>query len=545
MSEPERRVNLGGGRSTKPLRGLSLALPLLEIAILALGASLLARVALKPPVVRDFRTYLPWSAVVATAGLAALVLAAWLVVRWPAVRHATAFATLAAIVFARARAGTAYGRRRGWPAGSLGMAESFDAIGDRDYYRERAREYGPVFKTSQFGRPVACVHGLELAREVLRDTEALAGATLPYNRFLPDGSLRYMGSRVHDEEAPFFRAALSAVDLSRHEGIARETCARMLAGLSARSIECPEGSAPRADLHGWVFIVLASIFWGLGPDDPRLVELDEAQRGLRLGRGGGPRWRRELRAGLDRINALMRARSAEPDLAVSGSDRANALGAVLAADPNALDNPTRAHNLSLVFRLGLADSTSFLDWIVAMLGDHAEWQDRIRGEARRAIGVRPEGRDTVAGRFVHETLRLEQSEYLYREVARPLTIAGHNIPRGWLLRVLVQESHRDPSIFPEPDTFDADRFAGAERSRREYSPFGVDDHGCMGVPIVHFLANVLLEEVCHGYDLRVLRQAPPEKGTRHRDHWRPGSSRRIRLTPLEADGPHGSAGSGS
>ena len=61
-------------------------------------------------------------------------------------------------------------------------------------------------------------------------------------------------------------------------------------------------------------------------------------------------------------------------------------------------------------------------------------------------------------RIVMETLRLEQSEYLYRETTRDIEHKGVVIPRGWLVRLCVRESHQDPAIFANPDVFDPDRF---------------------------------------------------------------------------------------
>jgi len=490
---------------------------------------------LKPPILIDFRTYLPWSAVVAGVGLAGLAAVVLAVVRWPVLVHVYALLAAAVLLAAWVRGRATYGRRRRWPPGSLAIGASFDAIGDRDYYRDQARIHGPVFKTSQFGRPVVCVVGLELARDILRG-DAVVGASLPYDRFLPKGTLRYMDTRTHDAEAPFFRAALAGLDLEQHEDRARNTCNEMLRRLSAASCSSPNGARPREDLRKWAFTILASAFWGMAPDDPRLPALDEAQQGLQVGRGGGPRWRRTMLRSLGEINRLLRDQHRQWSTTGTGTGEASVLGAVLSADVDALDDPSRAHNLALIFRLALTDVTSLLCWILAHLTDHSEWQSAVRdARGNEGSGAEPEG--DIASHVVHETLRLEQSEYLYREVARPFEIGRFLVPQGWLLRVCVQESHRDPAIFPDPDRFDPDRFAGRPRSRREYSPFGADDHGCMGVPIVHFLGRIFVEELCQGYEAVVTRDAPLDRGTRHRDHWRPGAARRVRLTPLTgADG---------
>ena len=504
------------------------------MAVVVLAAALAARIAIKPPIVRDFATYQPWSSAVAGLGLALVLAGALLVRKWPVLLHVVAVLTAAVLVGAWWRGRVGYGRARGWPPGSLALGRSFDAIGDRDYYRTQARLHGPVFKTSQFGRPVVCVLGLALARQVLRNDEALAGARLPYNKLIPKGSLRYMRQREHGTEAPLFRSALTNVDLEQHETIARSTCTDMLARLSAASLEADPGVVPRSYLQRWVFTSLARVFFGIGPEDERLEELFNANEGLVIARGGGPRWRRRLEQSFVTITALMRQQasawsSAEPDRMC-----ATVLGTVLRTDPHALDDAARARNMILVFRLGTTDLTSLLDWVLLELTEHPQWQGAVRSSGTTADASRRVRQDTVGHRVVQETLRMEQSEYLYREVVRPFAINGFHIPAGWLLRVCVQESHRDPAIFPDPDRFDPDRFAGRGVSRRDYSPFGADDHGCMGVPVVQFFAQIFVEELCRGFDAQVTRNAPLERGTRHRDHWRPGTTRLVRLTPLES-----------
>jgi cytochrome P450 len=197
--------------------------------------------------------------------------------------------------------------------------------------------------------------------------------------------------------------------------------------------------------------------------------------------------------------------------------------------PDALDDPTRARNLFLAFRISHGDLTGLADWLFFMLGEHAEWQERVRVGGRthgEPDGAQP---GDVGTRVVLETLRMEQSEYLYRRVAQPVQIGDYSIPAGWLLRICVQESHRDASVFGDPDRFNPDRFISRRYSRSEYSPFGADTRGCMGARIAHFLGRILVEELCLGYEWGVVRTGPPERGSRQRDHWRPSAASRVML----------------
>jgi cytochrome P450 len=128
-----------------------------------------------------------------------------------------------------------------------------------------------------------------------------------------------------------------------------------------------------------------------------------------------------------------------------------------------------------------------------------------------------------------EALRLEQSEYLYRKVAQDFEFGGYRIPKGWLIRICVQESHRNPEIFADPTRFDPGRFAARAFTRSEYAPLGADAHGCMGTAIIHFLGRIFVEELTLGFDWEVVSDGPLERGTRHWRHWHPSSRFRVAL----------------
>jgi hypothetical protein len=80
---------------------------------------LAARIAIKPPIVRDFATYQPWSSAVAAIGLALLLAGVLTVRRWPVLLHGVALITAVILVAAWWRGRPQYGRMRGWPPGSL------------------------------------------------------------------------------------------------------------------------------------------------------------------------------------------------------------------------------------------------------------------------------------------------------------------------------------------------------------------------------------------------------------------------------------------
>jgi len=451
-------------------------------------------------------------------------------IAWPLARHAAtalALATMAALAW---RARPDYGASRNWPPGSLGLAASLDAIGDRHYYREQAARHGPVFKTSQFGRPVACVVGHERARRIYAEhADALVPAELPYNRLLSKGNLRYMPDDEHRVQAPVFRVAFARMDLAGAEDALRASLRRELDALVARSP--PGGVHARDALDRWTVTALARLFFGVDPLGGRASALAAILPSLRVERGGGSRWRRDFVAGVTQLAAEIRAIARDRAAGVPGIAGGTPIEALADAPDGGLDRPARIENLVLIFRVASKDVTGLLDWILHFAGAEPLHLDAVRAHGRTAGGPRMQPPIDPATAFVMETLRLEQSEYLYRRVARPIDVDGLRIPAGWILRLCVNESHRDPAVFADPDRFDPGRFRTGTYSRTKYSPFGGNAHGCMGAHIAHFLGRLLVEELALGYAWTVVSDGPIERGSRHRDHWRPSARRRIAMRP--------------
>jgi cytochrome P450 len=137
-------------------------------------------------------------------------------------------------------------------------------------------------------------------------------------------------------------------------------------------------------------------------------------------------------------------------------------------------------------------------------------------------------------------LRLRQSEYLYRKVLDDIPVERFVIPKGWLLRVCIRESHRDARIFANPHTFDPDRFLDARHTREEYATFGASRVSCLGEHLVLMLGRIFVEEFATTVETLKLADGPLEY---RRWHWKPSSRWRVRVSRLDGETPthHGSA----
>ncbi len=136
---------------------------------------------------------------------------------------------------------------------------------------------------------------------------------------------------------------------------------------------------------------------------------------------------------------------------------------------------------------------------------------------------------TVIDAVVKETLRLAQSEYLYRGLLEDVEFEGMILPKGWLVRLCVRESHRSEAVFENPAEFDPDRFLRKKSGVTEYAPFGYGAHGCNGIALNDIICRAFLQTLASGFDWTITQDGPLERGFRHWSHWRPSSALRIQM----------------
>lgn len=452
---------------------------------------------------------LAWWAPWALRPLALLIGLTWLALAW--------------------RARPARGRRRGLPPGSLAILPPASLL-DHWFYRRAAAQYGPVFKTSHFGRPMACVVGLGRGTALLRaGREALISRPFPFSRFIPGGFIRHMTPDTHARYHALFRAAIAPDVVDDSEPIiagCAEMALRRFAAASARAGAA--GVAPTPHLEGLVFHVFARLFFGIAPDSPDAEGLRALYRMIDFRNLAGAS-DREIEEALKAITEVIRRQRSLAGMAERGGEpppRAFLFELEREA-PGALDDMTAVRNLIYIMHTGGNDVQGLLHWVLKILGEHPDWMLRLRREL--ATG-NPAARDqdSLATRIVLECLRLEQSEHVFRTAAADIHFGGFLVPKRWQVRVCVQESHRDPAVFADPDRFDPDRFLGRRYTRAEYSPFGLPGKSCLGDHVTRAVARLFVTALA-GYDCTVVSDGPPELTSFQ--HWGPNPAFRVTLAP--------------
>ena len=183
-----------------------------------------------------------------------------------------------------------------------------------------------------------------------------------------------------------------------------------------------------------------------------------------------------------------------------------------ASDPQLVpeSNLRFALSAALVASVYLGDALSFA--VYAMATQPALY-DRIRSEADALFeNGDPVGEDFtpsaiyVTHRFLMECLRMYPIVPMsMRDVMNSCVVEGYELPVGSRIYIAQTASHFMDDVFPDPFTFDIDRYLPPRNEHRSpgYAPYGLGTHGCLGSRWMdlQLAVNVLL--IAHYFTLKV------------------------------------------
>lgn len=94
-----------------------------------------------------------------------------------------------------------------------------------------------------------------------------------------------------------------------------------------------------------------------------------------------------------------------------------------------------------------------------------------------------------------------------RIAAAPCEMGGFALPKGAIVFFSPFLTHRDPSLYEEPDRFQPDRWATLSRTPYEYLPFAAGSHRCLGTDFALLEIKVVLAMLLQRFRLAVLPYA--------------------------------------
>ena len=183
-----------------------------------------------------------------------------------------------------------------------------------------------------------------------------------------------------------------------------------------------------------------------------------------------------------------------------------------ASDPQLVpeSNLRFAMSAALIASVYLGDALSF--GVYAMASQPA-LHERIRSEADALFeNGDPEGKDfnassmDVTHRFVMECLRMYPIVPMsLRDVMNAFVVEGYEIPVGTRLYIAQTASHFMDDVFPDPFSFDIDRYLPPRNEHRGpgYAPYGLGTHRCLGSRWMDLQLAINLLMIAHYFTLEV------------------------------------------
>ncbi|MBL8920382.1 MAG: cytochrome P450 [Myxococcaceae bacterium] len=201
---------------------------------------------------------------------------------------------------------------------------------------------------------------------------------------------------------------------------------------------------------------------------------------------------------------------------------------VQAKDPetgDAMSDQQLRDEVMNIFFAGHETTANLMTWSVFLLSQHPAVRDAVEAEVKTVLGTRPpEPEDvpklTLLAAVIREVLRLYPPAWLFaRQCFEDTEVAGERFTKGQVVLVLPYVTHRLPTLWKDPDTFDPSRFAqepstDAATWKYAYLPFGAGPHVCIGNHFALLEATVVLAMLLQRGRLEVLRpdEVKPKMG---------------------------------
>ena len=287
-----------------------------------------------------------------------------------------------------------------------------------------------------------CLTGIQMGTEFLKHHEdSTVTPPMPFNGYIPNGFMRYMAPAVHMEYRNTMKVIFS--DSGFLEKRAESLC-RMIREVLFMMADGSKAINPVPHLQNMAFSIFAKLFLGLSHQDLVFQRLQELYKTIDY-RYALFSSKRKTENALSEIEDIFLKYALTQESYFRNFLEDNASGC-----PKHAQDKTLLRNFIFLLQTSWIDVSDLLTWAFKLLSDNPHWTDTLRTDLHSEDAGNIQSAHQLANRIVLETLRLEQSEYLMRKALHDIHFEGFLIPKGWLVRIGIRESHRDAKIFANP-----------------------------------------------------------------------------------------------
>jgi cytochrome P450 len=205
-----------------------------------------------------------------------------------------------------------------------------------------------------------------------------------------------------------------------------------------------------------------------------------------------------FRRRVEQVDRLIGAEIAERRRAEDLEEREDVLSLMLLArhdDGSPMSDAEIRDELLTLLVAGHETTATALSWAMERLTRHPEKLERLRDEVEA-------GEESYLTATVQETLRLRPViVVVIRKLTESVELGGYELPAGARVVPSIHLIHRDPEIYPEPNSFQPERFLDEPPGTYTWIPFGGGVRRCLGAAFAQFEMSVVLRELVRRYEI--------------------------------------------
>ncbi len=203
--------------------------------------------------------------------------------------------------------------------------------------------------------------------------------------------------------------------------------------------------------------------------------------------------------------------------------REDVLSLLIAAkdqDGESLNDQELRDEMITLLVAGHETSATALSWIFYRLSTHPQVLKKLQEELAQASGEEHVNPEVIMGlpyleAVINETLRLDPvASFVWRILKAPMRLGGRDLPAGTAIAPSIYLIHRSPSLWPDPESFDPDRFIRSHPAPWEFLPFGGGGRRCLGMAFATYEIKLIVASVLQslsvkavpGYMAKVIRR---------------------------------------
>jgi cytochrome P450 family 135 len=211
-----------------------------------------------------------------------------------------------------------------------------------------------------------------------------------------------------------------------------------------------------------------------------------------------------FRRRIGRVDELIYGEITERRAAEDLEQRDDILSMLVAArheDGSPMSDPEIRDELLTLLVAGHETTATALSWAMERLTRHPQKLERLRDETLA-------GDESYLTATIQETLRLRPVIVIViRKLTESVELGGYELPAGVAVAPCIHLIHRDPEIYPEPDSFVPERFLDDPPGTYTWIPFGGGVRRCLGASFAQFEMSVVLRELVKRHQVRPAKPA--------------------------------------